>query len=440
MSRCDRIGGSDALGRRRWQVVLPLLSCMTGCVSLGLNKEEIPLEPAQNLPSEGYVWSQLGPDNDLIVRTLTNGGPCPTVTVDGDGFDMTSRDEPSHAFPIRVCETSLPDDAEKVHLGNVHVALPPKEPRKIVVLGDTGCRIKKNSDGFVIQACNDPQKWPFAAVAKAAAAEKPDLIVHLGDYHYRENACPEGESRCAGSAYGDVWGAWSQDFFEPVRPLLAQAPWIFVRGNHELCSRAGNGWFRLFDPRPALESCVDRSAPYVLVLGQHMLAVLDSADDKNTQDGLNQLPAPIDAHLWILGHRPFLTPPQPGEASEAPASLPSHLRGLGKVSVVLAGHRHVMSLNQFRDNRPLELILGNSGTELDPSPKAAEIISSLGGPGFQGTGYFDFGYLTIERAAPSVWTLIEHDRSGKPVVRCEMTEALEHKTVLNCDSHAYDNR
>ena len=28
------------------------------------------------------------------------------------------------------------------------------------------------------------------------------------------------------------------------------APWIVVRGNHESCSRAGQGWWRFLDPRP----------------------------------------------------------------------------------------------------------------------------------------------------------------------------------------------
>ena len=55
---------------------------------------------------------------------------------------------------------------------------------------------------------------------------------------------------CAGSPYGDNWAVWQKDFFDPAAPLLAAAPWVLVRGNHELCSRGGHGWFRLLDPHP----------------------------------------------------------------------------------------------------------------------------------------------------------------------------------------------
>ena len=30
---------------------------------------------------------------------------------------------------------------------------------------------------------------------------------------------------------------------QPAAELLATAPWVVARGNHELCSRAGLGWF-----------------------------------------------------------------------------------------------------------------------------------------------------------------------------------------------------
>ena len=81
---------------------------------------------------------------------------------------------------------------------------------------------------------------PFAALATAAAALKPDLVIHLGDYLYRETPCPASFAGCAGSPYGDNWAAWNADFFVPGAPLLAAAPWIVIRGNHEDCARAKN--------------------------------------------------------------------------------------------------------------------------------------------------------------------------------------------------------
>ena len=55
-----------------------------------------------------------------------------------------------------------------------------------------------------------------------------------------------------GSPIPDVWPAWREDFFMPAARLMTTAPWLFVRGNHELCSRAGPGWFYLLDPGSAL--------------------------------------------------------------------------------------------------------------------------------------------------------------------------------------------
>ena len=144
-----------------------------------------------------------------------------------------------------------------------------------MVIGDTGCRIKASDNIF--QACNDAAQWPFKQVAAAAAAIAPDLVIHVGDYHYRETACPAGDPACAGSPWGYGWDAWEADLFAPAQPLFAAAPWIVVRGNHESCFRAGQGWWRFLDPRPlaarqdcnsaADDSVGDYSAPYAVPLG-----------------------------------------------------------------------------------------------------------------------------------------------------------------------------
>ncbi len=50
-----------------------------------------------------------------------------------------------------------------------------------------------------------------------------------------------------GSPNPDKWTNWRDDFFRPAARLLVAAPWLFSRGNHELCSRGGPGWFYLLD-------------------------------------------------------------------------------------------------------------------------------------------------------------------------------------------------
>ena len=126
------------------------------------------------------------------------------------------------------------------------LAVPVANPKRILVLGDTGCRIK----GAALQACNDPAAWPFPQLAAAAAKLKPDLVIHVGDYLYRESACPAGNAGCAGSPWGDNWTTWQADFYTPAAPLLAAAPIVLVRGNHEDCRRAGPGFQLLHGPRP----------------------------------------------------------------------------------------------------------------------------------------------------------------------------------------------
>lgn len=113
---------------------------------------------------------------------------------------------------------------------------------------DTGGRIK--AAGKATQACNDPAKFPFARIAARAAAGHRDLIVHVGDYHYRETPCPDAVHGCDAIPWGYGWDAWAADFFTAASPLLAAAPTAPVRGNHESCARAGQGWWRFLDRWP----------------------------------------------------------------------------------------------------------------------------------------------------------------------------------------------
>ena len=148
------------------------------------------------------------------------------------------------SFPVTVCEAPLPAGARSAAVAGQALSPPVPSPRRILVIGDTGCRMEAPTD---FQACNDPTAWPFAKVAARAAAWRPDLVIHVGDYHYRESACPEGNAGCAGNPVGNTWASWRADFFAPAAPLLRAAPWILIRGNHEVCSRAGEGWFTVHD-------------------------------------------------------------------------------------------------------------------------------------------------------------------------------------------------
>ena len=181
-------------------------------------------------------WVELAPGPALSVRTIVApGAVCPTIAADNAPVATEPRAVPGAAFPVRVCEARVPQATARLSVGDVPLPTLPATINRLVVIGDTGCRLARG----MVQDCSDPRAWPFATIAMAAAAKRPDLVIHVGDYFYREAACPPGRGGCAGSPYGDNWPAWHADFFDPAAALLAAAPWVMVRGNHESCARGG---------------------------------------------------------------------------------------------------------------------------------------------------------------------------------------------------------
>ena len=121
---------------------------------------------------------------------MASGVACPVVTADGAAVASHPRNAPDQAFPVQVCEARVPATTARLAAGGVALPVLPAQVNRIVVIGDTGCRV----EGRAVQDCNDPQAWPFAAIARAAAARRPDLVLHVGDYYYREGPCPAGRA------------------------------------------------------------------------------------------------------------------------------------------------------------------------------------------------------------------------------------------------------
>ena len=240
------------------------------------------VRPVSDLGAVASTWVEIGPRGNAQARAVTEGTACPSLIVDGEARPMQTRAGGDDGnFPVTVCEAPLPAGTRSAIIAGQALALPVPAPRRILVIGDTGCRMEAPSD---FQACNDPAAWPFARVAARAAAWRPDLVIHLGDYHYRESPCPSGNAGCAGNPVGDNWASWRADFFAPAAPLLRAAPWIFIRGNHEACARAGEGWFRFLEPRARPATCTDDTEPYVVPLTAVVLGVIDSSPASDTKD------------------------------------------------------------------------------------------------------------------------------------------------------------
>ncbi|MBV9553459.1 MAG: metallophosphoesterase [Alphaproteobacteria bacterium] len=354
-------------------------------------------------------WVELGADNQLSVRVVVSSGvtACPAVVADGSSVQATQRGAADGDFPVTTCAASAPAATKNLTVGGVAVAVLPATVNRIAVIGDTGCRI----DGPALQECNDTEKWPFPTIAKDAAGHRPDLVIHVGDYYYRETACLAGNKGCAGSPHGDNWAAWQADLFAPAAPLLAAAPWIVVRGNHEDCRRGGKGWMRFLDPRPQYGDCDDPSPPYRLHLGGLDLMMFDSAvaDDFKADPAkvavfaaqFAKLLANAPAHSWLLTHRPVWALAQGALAGKTvnqteQAAIKGHVPP--GMDMVLSGHLHDFTSYEFGPARPSQLIVGVGGDTMldlaDVPPAGAEIDGLKTTKGF---ALEQFGFFIMER-------------------------------------------
>lgn len=357
------------------------------------------IAPAKVLSS----WVQMAPGGLAEARAVVDAKTCPGIIIDGHAATMRERAPADAAFPQLLCAATLPQRANAVLIAGRSLPLPKRAPERIVVLGDTGCRIK----AVIVQACNDPAKWPFPHIASVAANLKPDLVVHVGDYLYRESKCPFGISACAGSPSGDDWPAWAADFFTPAAPLLTTAPFVFVRGNHEECARSGAGWLRLLGPLPVdpKTPCTDHVAPWSVAFDAFTLAIVDDAHAPElfAPSGLVTLytadfeavarmgPAPV----WLAMHRPIwgivtlslgmvVGGNRTMMAAQEPHGIPAN------VALLLAGHIHTFEAIDYQSGAPPQIIAGEGGDLLDKAPRdlsgrhvgALRISSGVSLPGY----------------------------------------------------------
>jgi hypothetical protein len=425
-------------------------------------------EPDQLVRS---AWVQHTADQGIQVRAITAAAVCPSLQTPGaEPLPMAVRagpaeiparaggaqaDTKSSSFPVLSCEAAWPAGRQRVKVGPVELAAPRADVKRIVLLGDTGCRLKASDKAF--QGCNDPARWPFAEVARRAAAMRPDQVIHVGDYHYRESPCPAGREDCAGSPWGYGYDAWEADLFRPAAPLLTAAPWVFVRGNHESCSRAGQGWFRFLDARPwsARGSCDDPAndavgdftEPYALALtAGTQLIVFDSArvagraygpQDPALATYVRQLRQVAELarrapHNLLVKHHPVLAyvpgargetlrPAGDGLRSALAAAAPERLYAAG-VDTVIAGHLHTFQALGFASDHPSALVVGHGGSQMDGTVDPAAALAGSLAPGVRLDAFatrFGFGFATLDRVGEG-WRLSEWSVGGELLHSCAL--------------------
>ena len=446
------------------------------CVATALISGCVVLEPPP-APVVGlrYVYVVLGVDGQPVARAITGDAACPGIDFDGAALPMDVRARPittparSRAplgaskpavFPVLTCEKVVPAGVVRASIAGRALPLPQPDPQRIAILGDTGCRLLIYAAGW--QACNDTVAWPFKGVADGAAGTSPDLVLHVGDYHYREDPCPAGNAGCAGSPWGYGWDAWEADFFAPAEKLLAAAPWIVVRGNHEICSRAGQGWWRFLDPRPfnARQSCDDPaddgignySAPYAVPLGagrasDTQFIVFDSSvtgyEKLTPSDAMYRAYSPQFEAAFTLAarkpenffvdHHPILgfatNPEKPAEPYPGNAALQSVMNAFyptvlfpPNVLATFAGHNHLLEVVSFSTPHPAQFVFGNGGDFADVPLRLPLPPGTTPAPGAVVAGIValsPFGYTTMGRDGAG-WKLVARDVRGGLMTTCAL--------------------
>src|SRR6201999_4365401 len=152
----------------------------------------------------------------------------------------------------------------------------------------------------------------------------------------------------------------------PAAPLLASSPWVFTRGNHEDCERAGPGWLRLLGPQAfnPIAGCTGHVPLYSVPLGDVNLAVMDNADapdatvdsDLRTEyeAGFAELDK-IKGPVWLVEHRPIwgavtLYGLGVGGNRTLIAAL-GNSTGLSHVSLMVAGNIHTFEALNYSDKK-----------------------------------------------------------------------------------------
>ncbi len=468
--------------------LLPLLFALLVACNADTSSKERAKSPdvlaAYTLLAPGQAGDTLIYARVILSGVYDANQMCPELAGD-DGSRVKTRVRGLHPdaanFPVTVCEAKvsagtgyrLPDSDFRLAPVNLN-------PENILVFGDTGCKAGVCPTGTAAV--------PFAQMAALGAAQHAGLILHMGDYNYRGTSgsiekdiyaydagdggyggpsCGLEETyysqNAAGSTTQDHWQTWYDDFFLPAQSLSASAPWVFARGNHELCSRAGPGWFYFLGPGSSLpggiaqQACpaqgrldtppatarehIRMAAPYQLRLEKLNLWVMDSANACDDRSG-NELTvefrsqfellqrlakASPDKPVWMMTHRPLwgVVNQSTGEtlnkmmqtalAQTAEGSLPS------QVALSLSGHMHSYQSLTFPagSKRPPQLVVGDSGVSLSAEFSERDFTAPVDGVEAQGNAEGKFGFLTIQAGRGKAWLGQLLDHEGKAFIRCD---------------------
>ncbi len=170
-----------------------------------------------------YTWSQVIPGNKLSVRAIIGNNICPIAYIDGEKVEMLNRSSiNSGNHTETVCELIIKASAKNISIDNTQIPTLPEKISKIAFIGDTGCR----TSALFQQECNSEDSWPLKKNLDSIALHKPDLTIHVGDYHYRKTKCRKAK-KC-GNVYGYNKEVWYADWFNPAKDILSQSSFLLL--------------------------------------------------------------------------------------------------------------------------------------------------------------------------------------------------------------------
>ncbi len=375
------------------------------------------------------AWVQYSVDGPQV-RAVVDG-ECPPVAFDGIEVPLMRRAAPTDQHADTVCVANVPKGTTEVLLQETTLPAPPLgEVKRVAIVGDTGCRVSDKHGLY--QACNNNSEWPLSQIATSIEDFRPDLIIYLGDYIYRESPCPDGNNGCKGTPFGDTHETWMVDWLLPTAPMHRAAPMVLIRGNHETCSRAGMGWFRYLDARDYSNECKTDSDSWIAEVDPLRIAVLDTSylDDTQGQplvdffaDEFRDLGNSFTENKgWIATHRPIWgvgADDDTGEAYEPTTVLQEAVRSvpLGSfVELLLGSHLHLAEAIDFVGDRPPQLVVGNGGTQLVPS---VDLPDKIDGVEIDMINvFYQFGFVTMELAPTKNWDIAFRDVLGREIETC----------------------
>jgi hypothetical protein len=185
--------------------------------------------------------------------------------------------------------------------------------------------------------------------------------------------------------------------------------------------------------------CVEYTEPYKIRLDRLDLLVLDSA----ITDDFEVTPEQVAAYRpqfeavrrmatresWLLTHKPMYVFGHAGVVDgveqlfidqEVLQSAPEN-DFPATIQLFVGGHIHFFETLTFGGGRPPQLVVGNSGSELDPAATMSlpgQVIANL--PVAGGLNLDRFGFATLE-ASEGGWHAVLRDVAGEPLLECVLS-------------------